>query len=93
METQKTLADLSAHCLARSRRTASEKKCILFKLFPWGSCSHKTPEGFIAVYSCSVRTPRQRLYLAAPSAAFILQFMSCHLSTCKQSSAQRKQSI
>lgn len=25
METQKTLADLSAHCLATSRRTASEK--------------------------------------------------------------------
>jgi len=26
METQKTLADLSAYCLATSRRAASEKK-------------------------------------------------------------------
>lgn len=49
METQRKLADLSAHCSARGRRTAAEEM-YSFKLFPWGSCSRKTPKGFIALF-------------------------------------------
>lgn len=49
METQRKLADLSAHCSARSRRTATEEM-YSFKLFSWVSCSRKTPVGFVALF-------------------------------------------